>query len=180
MEQEFISKSGKKILFRPLVLSDLQQALNYINTLSKEDTFILRSPAGEQLTEEEEKKWLQDTQDGFAKKTVVRIGAFYNGKLVGASDIKSLGLREKHVGSFGLTVAREFREEGIGTALMQYVLKLAKEYLGLKIAALGVFANNERGKYIYRKFGFKEYGNLPKALLYKGKYIDHIYMYKNL
>lgn len=178
MEQIFISKKGKKILFRPLKISDLKEALNYINTLSLEDTFILRS--GEQLTEEEERKWLQDTQDGFTKKTVVRIGAFYNGKLVGASDIKSLGLREKHVGFFGLTVAKEFRKEGIGTALMEFVLKLAKEYLGLKIATLGVFANNEGGKYIYKKLGFKEYGNLPKAILYKGEYIDHIYMYKNL
>lgn len=178
MEQEFISKTGKKILFRTLQVSDLNQALNYINTLSKEDTFILRS--GEQLTEEEERRWLQDTQDGFAKKTVVRIGAFYNGKLIGTSDIKSLGLREKHVGLFGLTVAKEFREEGIGTALMEYVLKLGKEYLGLKIATLGVFANNERGKYIYKKLGFKEYGNLPGALLYKGEYINHIYMYKIL
>lgn len=178
MEKEFISKKGRKILFRPLKLADLDQALNYINTLSLEDTFILRS--GEQVSLEEERKWLQDTEDALAKKTAVRIGAFYNGKLVGVSDIRSLGLREKHVGLFGLTVAKEFRNEGIGTALMEYVLKLGKDYLGLKIATLGVFSNNEKGRYLYKKLGFKEYGNLPGAIFYKGQYVDHVYMYKVL
>lgn len=178
MEKLFISKKGKKILFRPLKLSDLKESLNYINTLIKEDTYILR--CGKQITLKEQRKWLQDTQKSFAKKTVVKIGAFYKGKLVGVSDIKSLGFREKHVGLLGVSVAKEFRDEGIGTALINYVLKLGKEYLGLKIATLRVFSNNKKARYIYKKLGFKEYGNLPRGILYKGRYVNYIYMYKNL
>jgi RimJ/RimL family protein N-acetyltransferase len=33
---------------------------------------------------------------------------------------------------------------------------------------------------MYQKFGFIEYGTLPKGILYKGEYIDEIKMYKEV
>jgi len=33
---------------------------------------------------------------------------------------------------------------------------------------------------MYEKFGFKKYGCLPGGVLHKGKYVDHLYMYKKL
>ena len=33
---------------------------------------------------------------------------------------------------------------------------------------------------MYEKFGFTEYGNLPEGIKHKGKYINHIYMYKKI
>ncbi len=178
MQKEFISKSGKKIIFRPLQISDLDEALKYINKLSKEDTYICYS--GEIITREDEEKWLKEIVKKIEQKKGIAIGAFLNETLIGTSDISSLRRREKEVGLFGLSIDKEYKGERIGTALANYVLGLGKSYLNLRMATLGVFSNNPKAKYIYKKLGFKEYGTLPKSVLFKGKYVDHIYMYKLL
>lgn len=178
MQKEFITKSGKKIIFRPLQLSDLDEALRYINKLSKEDTYICYS--GEIITREDEEKWLKEIVKKIEQKKGIAIGAILNKTLIGTSDISSLGRREKDIGLFGISIDKEYRREGIGTALARHVLTLAKSYLNLRMVTLGVFANNPKAKYIYEKLGFKEYGTLPKSVSFKGKYVDHVYMYKNL
>lgn len=178
MEKEFISKKGRKIIFRPLKITDLPQTLKYMNALSKEDAFICLS--GEVLTEEEERKFLESTEKELVEKKVVRLGAFFEGQLVGTCDIKRDRQRAGHTGTLGLMTAKDFRGEGIGRGLMEYVLQLGKEYMGLKMVKLGVFAINEKALKLYQKLGFVEYGKLPKGLLYKGEYIDHIFMYKEI
>ena len=60
------------------------------------------------------------------------------------------------------------------------ITQLAKEKLKLKQVILGCFANNKIGINLYKKLGFKEYGLHPKAVIYKGQYIDEIMFYKNL
>ena len=53
-----------------------------------------------------------------------------------------------------------------------------KELPGIKLFSLEVFAVNDLAIRMYEKFGFKEFGRLPKAILYKGEYVDEIYMYR--
>lgn len=178
MEKEFISKKGRKIIFRPLKVTDLPETLRYVNALSAENTFICLS--GEVLAEEEEKKFLESTEKEMLEKKTVRLGAFFEGQLVGTCDIKRERQRAGHIGTIGLMIAKDFRGEGIGKALMEYVTQLGKDYLGLKMIKLGVFAINGKALKLYRKLGFVEYGKLPRGLLYKGEYIDHVFMYKNL
>jgi RimJ/RimL family protein N-acetyltransferase len=60
------------------------------------------------------------------------------------------------------------------------LLRLAKEFLDLKLVYLFVFANNKRARYFYRKVGFRDCGRIPKAILYKGKYVDQVFMYVDL
>ncbi len=45
---------------------------------------------------------------------------------------------------------------------------------------LNVYGKNLKAQNLYKKIGFKECGRLKKGLLYKGKYIDDIKMYKEL
>lgn len=62
---------------------------------------------------------------------------------------------------------------------MKLTLKEADKNLPkLRIITLGVFSDNALAQKMYEKFGFKEYGRLPKGVLHKNKYVDHIYMYK--
>lgn len=178
MNASFTSKKGKKIIFRPLLVADLSQTLKYVNALSKENTFICLS--GEIITPEDEKKFLEAGEKELLEKKSVRIGAFFNNELVGTCDIRRDRQRAGHVGTLGLMIAKDFRSEGIGRALMEYVIQLGKEYLGLRMVKLGVFAINEKAKALYQKLGFVEYGKLPKGLLYKGEYIDHLFLYREI
>ena len=60
-------------------------------------------------------------------------------------------------GELGMSVAREWRGRGVGTALMEVAIREARER-GLHKLSLGVFPHNAAGIALYRKFGFVEEG----------------------
>jgi RimJ/RimL family protein N-acetyltransferase len=173
----FISKSGKEIKFRYPTIDDAEILKNYINKISLEKTFILMQ--GVQKTLRDEIKWIQN----FLKtpnKTVI-ILAFVDKKLVGVSDISLKDEAKKHIGSFGITITKKFRGQGIGEKLMDLVISESiKNIKDLKIIELEVFGQNKTAQNLYRKLGFIEYGKLPKSLKRRGQFDDAIYMYKKI
>ena len=69
---------------------------------------------------------------------------------------------------------------GIGTLLMEKALEQAKEN-GFTQVELGVFADNDRARHLYRKLGFTEIGCIPKAFCLKDDtYRDEVQMVKFL
>lgn len=173
------SKSGRDIIIRYPTKGDLKSLWEYINTLSKEQTFIRFQ--GKEITLEAEEKFLSNELKKIDEGKAVQLLAFAGNQLIAVADINMHEEAEKHIGSFGITVAKDFRNEGIGTKLMETAFKEAiKNLIGLQIIILGVFANNPVAINLYKKAGFVEFGNLPKGLLHKGKLVDHIYMYKTI
>lgn len=174
---QFHSKKGNEIVFRYPLLSDGEKLTDYINTLSCENTFITFQ--GEQLTLAEEKETIEKWVDAInAKKSVVLL-AFHKDSLVAVADIQS-GIRtSKHVGTMGISIAKGYRDEGIGTALIEQLVLLAKE-IQIRMIELYVFANNEKAQHVYRKIGFEDVGRIPERVLYKGEYLDEIIMVKKL
>lgn len=168
-----------QITFRSPTIDDTQALLDYINTLSSEQTYIRFQ--GEQQTFEQEQEYIEDFLKKMKAGTAVKILAFIDGKLVGVSDIDMHDRVEKHIGLFGITIAKEYRNQGIGKLLMEKVLEEAKKNLkDLKIVTLSVFGDNPIAKSLYEKMGFVEYGRLPNGVIHKGEYTDHIFMYKQV
>ena len=63
---------------------------------------------------------------------------------------------------------------------MEQALEQAKEN-GFTQVELGVFADNDRARYLYRKLGFTEMGCILKAFCLKdGTYRDEVQMVKFL
>lgn len=169
----------KNIILRYPQVEDAEQLTKYINQLSSEKTYIRFQ--GEQQTIEDEKKWIESFLEKIKNQTGLSIYAVTDDKIVGVCDINMRDRIESHIGVFGLTVAKEFRQEGIGSVLIDTIMTLAKELIPqLKIVELSVFANNPIAINLYKKFGFKEFGRLPGGILHQGEYIDHLYMYKNV
>lgn len=173
------AKKGTEIIIRYPTEKDLSFLLLYINTLSKEKTFI--SFQGEQMSIEQEKNYLDGRLSKIKNNESVYLLVFIGEKLIGDCHIT---LEEKisgHVGDFGISIAKEFRNEGIGKLLINLIFEEAKKNIKkLKIVKLGAFANNPIAISMYKKIGFVEYGRLPDGILYKGKFIDHVYMYKKI
>ncbi len=171
--------TNKQVVLRHPKLSDAEEMQKYINTLSSEQTFIRFQ--GEQLTLKQEEEWISGILDKFEKKTGVTLFAIVDNQIAGVCDINMLGLVENHIGLFGLTINKNFRNEKIGQLLTEKVLELATSHMPqMKIVTLSVFANNPAAIHVYKKFGFVEYGNLPDGILHRGEYVDHIYMYKKV
>ncbi|OGK16327.1 hypothetical protein A2774_05285 [Candidatus Roizmanbacteria bacterium RIFCSPHIGHO2_01_FULL_39_12c] len=174
-----LTKKGKKILIRYPKITDTESILNYFNTLSKEKTYIRFQ--GERLTLKEEEKYMRDILKKIKENRVVKLLAFISDKLVGVADIKMQEKIETHVGIFGITVAKEFRGEGIGKLLLKLAIEEAKKKIkDLEIVTLGCFANNQAACTMYKNFGFIEYGNLPEGVKHKREYVDHLYFYKKI
>ena len=179
--KSFTSKSGRKIDLRYPTEQDLEGLLSFINELSLEDTYIRYS--GVIVTREEEQQFLTDTLRKIKNDTSVMLLACEEDKIIGNSGISrdsAKGSRLHHVGTFGISLRKQFRGDGIGRILMETVLSEAKQKLNLKIAILTVFANNPTAPKLYESLGFKKYGILPQGILYKGEYIDLVYMYKKI
>lgn len=173
------TKKGREIILRYPTIEDTQKMLDFINMLSRERTFIRFQ--GEQLTFEEELKYVEDVINKINEGKAVKLLAFFGNDLVGVADITMRDKIEKHLGVFGIIVGKEFRGEGIGKLLMEKVMEEAKKNLAdLEIVTLEAFGNNETAISMYKKMGFVEYGLLPGGIKLERGFVDHLCMYKKL
>ncbi len=171
---------SEDISFRMVRRDDTEILLDYINTLSKERTYIMYQ--GRQLTYEVEDRYIENFMKDVEMGNAVKILAFHADTLVGVADaVRSTYETEPHVCTFGIMLKKEWRGKGIGSVLMDKTLEAISTHMaGISIIRLGVFGNNPIAERMYRKKGFVQYGLLPQGLRHKEEYVDHIFMYKRL
>lgn len=173
---KFTSKKSKEIELRIPKLGDEQKYLDFINSIIDEDDFILYN---QPVSFEEEKVWLTKTVSDIIKGKALYLTAFYDDLIIGNANLGTCKGRKGHVAGFGITIKNGYREEGIGTKLMENLFNEAKK-MGVKIIDLGVYCTNKRAINAYKKMGFIEHGVLPEAINYRGNYVDEILMFKHL
>lgn len=173
------TKDGKDFILRYPKEDDLEKLLKFINAISAEKTFIRFQ--GEVVTLEQEKEYLFGQLKRIADKTAVQLTVFVEDELVGNSDLNLKTLSENHVGVFGIVIAKDFRNQGIGKILIEKILEEAVKNLSeLTIVELGCLANNQLALNLYQELGFKEVGRLPQGIKYRDEFVDHVYMYKKI
>ena len=173
------SINGLNVVLRYPKKGDAGQMCDYINKLSKEQTYITWQ--GEELLLKDEEKYLNEQLKRIENKETVQLLLFVNDKLSGISSIDLGSKIQSHIGNFGISISKEYRGKGMGKLLMKNVLDLAiKNINGLKIITLEVLAENTNAISMYKSFGFEEYGKLPNGNKYKGKYVDDILMFRNV
>ena len=171
--------TGEKIIIRYPEIEDTQAFLGFINELSAEETFILFQ--GKQLTFDEEKEFVENVLKAIKEKKQIFLSLWIDEKLAGNSGIEMKSDALSHEGLFGIALRASYRGRGFGKLLMKIIIEEAeKEVSNLRIITLSVFGENTLAREIYKKFGFKEYGWLPEGVFRKGKYDDHIFMYKKI
>ena len=85
-----------------------------------------------------------------------------------------------HQALFAILVDKNYRNKGIGTALLNELFKIAKERFRLEFLHLEVYTENPAYS-LYERLGFKKYGVHRKFLKeLDGKYYDKILMQKAL
>ncbi|MFA6007411.1 MAG: GNAT family protein [Candidatus Shapirobacteria bacterium] len=172
-----LTKSNQKLIIRYPEARDLLQVWRYFNALSAEKTFVTYQ--GEKISKKFEAEWLDKNLKLIRQNKKVILFVFIDNKLSGVSDITLKDRVQKHIGSFGITLASETRGQGIGKILMNLVITEAQKKLpSLKIIVLDCYANNEVAQKLYRSLGFVEYGCLTQGLNYRGTLVDEVMMYK--
>jgi RimJ/RimL family protein N-acetyltransferase len=177
---EGCSKIGIPFSVRYPSMSDAPALQEHFNQMSSERTFSAFQ--GEQISLEEENLYLEGKLLEIDAHESVLLLAFSEGRLAGMAQVAAKFGVETHVGSFGISVGRNFRGQGIGTRLAELVMREAEENIrGLRIIELNVFGDNEVAYSIYKdKLGFREFGCLPGGLSYRKGFVDLVLMYKSL
>ncbi|MEA4882418.1 MAG: GNAT family N-acetyltransferase [Clostridia bacterium] len=99
-----------------------------------------------------------------------------DGRAVGVAGVQVARGKRRHVGELGISVHDAYQGYGIGRALMETLLDLADNYLGLIRVELEVFADNTRAISLYESLGFELEGRKRKAVFRRGGYIDVLVM----
>lgn len=82
----------------------------------------------------------------------------------------------KHHSLFAIVVGGKYRNRGLGTKLMEYLIDQARNTFGLQFLYLEVYEGNPAYR-LYERLGFKEFGRHPYFLKEAdGKYATKILM----
>ena len=168
----FKAKDGREVVLRSIRWEDLDDCIQFINSLVEESADILRDT---KVSREEEADWLGKRLARADKGELIDIIAEVDGKMVANSEVDKRSGLMSHVGYLGIGIKADYRGIGIGTQIMQ-VLKEEAKKAGLKILVLDAFATNKTAQALYRKMGFQDAGRIPKAIYKNGKYIDLTHM----
>jgi RimJ/RimL family protein N-acetyltransferase len=167
------TRDGRRVVLRTIRWDDLDDLLEMINSLVEEEADIVRA---EKVSRAEEIDWLAKALSRLEKDEVFYLVAEVDGKVVANSEIsRGYSSYDRHVGGIGIAIRHGFRDVGIGTEMMNTLVKQARA-MGLKVLKLSAFENNKRAIQLYEKVGFVQTGRIPKEFFKEGKYVDELIM----
>lgn len=160
-EKEIILKDGRTAAFRSPSPDDAEAMIQYFKTINSETPYLLRYPDECDLDIASERAFLQNMLDS---ENSVMLFCTVDGKLAGSCQIDRKKWRKnRHRGSVGVALVREFWGLGIGTAMFAELLAIARDW-GLMQVELEVFEGNDRAMALYRKMGFEVVSATPNAI----------------
>jgi len=170
--KQYLLKSGQTIVVREANEDDAEAIKNVVNSVASEKYYV--------VPERSREDWDEAIREIKKRKGLI-ITARANEKIVGmAYLVRGKFEKNKHVGFLAISILKEFRKIGIGTAMMKYVMEWARQQKGLEKVSLTVFSTNEAAINLYRTFGFQIEGMSKRQYKIEGKYIDESIMGKFL
>ena len=163
------------MIIREAVPDDAEQIIKHIQRLTDEpDVPIPLAPDEFQITVEQERQFLSDYRE--ADNSIFLV-AEVEGQIIGILNCEG-GKRQatRHTASSGMSVAKEWRNKGVGTALKSHLIEWATGTNIIKRLEMEVYAHNTPNIHLNRKLGFVEEGRRQKAYFQHGQFIDSIIM----
>ena len=144
-------KNQKTVTIRQAEIDDAEKLLNCIKTYVPQSEYIPKLEQEIKLTIEQEKEWINYFLTN--ENSLLLIAEFDN-EIIGNIDLT--GNRRKimeHTAVIGMGMLKEWRNTGLGTALLKLAIEWAKENPILELLWLQVYTDNELGLGLYRKNG---------------------------
>lgn len=165
-------KSGQTVTLREADEDDAAAVKNVVSSVASEKYYV--------VPERSREDWDEAIREIKKRKGLVII-ALVDGETVGMAHLVP-GKFEKnnHVGFLGISILKDFRRMGVGTAMMDYLMDWARQQKRLEKISLSVFSTNEAAIKLYNKFGFEIEGRSKRQYKMEGRYIDELIMGKFL
>ena len=151
--------------YRKPIKEDAKNMLEYLKQVGSESDNLTFGKEGLPFTVEQEEEYL----DKLTSPCIVAIDD--EGKIVGDGGLE-LGVRRiSHSAELGISVIKEYWGKGVGSTIMELLIKEAKDR-GVTKINLKVRADNQRAKGLYKKFGFVKEGYTTRMLKIGDEYFD--------
>jgi RimJ/RimL family protein N-acetyltransferase len=175
--RQFTASTGEPVTIRCAQPEDAANLLTYIRSVAQETGFFVIQPNEFPSAEEQERPWIQDHLDHPGKLALV---AEAGGEIIGSLSFENgLFRRTSHTGTFGVSVRRDWRGKGIGTAMLEILPEWTEANPVIDKICLSVFSSNADAIRLYRRLGFLKEGRRAKAIrLAPGEYVDEVLMAK--
>ena len=177
-EKTIILKNGQEAVLRSPRAEDAAEMVEWLRKTAEETHYILRYPEEVTMTEEQEKGFIeyvnQSPNDCMILCTV-------DGVIAGNCHLQFHNrIKTSHRAEVAIGLLEKFWGLGIGTAMFEEMIRLAREH-GSTQMELEVLGDNERAIGLYRKMGFRVYGERPNSIRLKdGTMITDYLMYRPL
>lgn len=172
-------KNGKKACIRNRTIEDSENVLTCVDRIFQDDRFFLTTL--EEIREQASIEKAHERTESFNEhKHKLLLIAEVDNQIVSLSDVQcGEKKRTQHVARLGISILPEYRNNGLGMAIMQTMIDWATEHPDVEKLALGVYSANTRAMALYKKLGFIEEGRKIKEIKYaNGTYDDCICMYR--
>lgn len=158
MHKKEILRDGTEVEIKTLKSEDMENLLEFFQSLPKQDRRYLRIDVTDQKTVE---KRFREIKKG----NIFRIVAVIDGKIIsyGSLQIFSEDWRRNH-GEIRIIVAREFQRKGLGTIVIRELYFLAAKHKVEKVIAK-IMRPQLGPRKIFRRLGFREETLIPDYVM---------------
>ncbi|MGH2429539.1 MAG: GNAT family N-acetyltransferase [Candidatus Limnocylindria bacterium] len=162
---------GRRWLLRPARPTDGRALARLFGAVRAEGRWLITTPGAG--SEPSEAFWIAELIRGEEHLALVAesAGEVVGNVLVSVDRNQTTG----HIGTLSICVAREWRDIGIGKALVAGAQDWAREH-GLRKLALGVFPDNARAIAVYEQAGFEREGVRRQQYRSGDNYRDELLM----
>ena len=165
---------GSPIIVRRPSADDAPAVLRYLRRVGAESEFLSFGAEGPPITEPEERAFLADARTA---ENAIAIVAEQNDQIVGMVTFKGGNrARTRHVGEFGISVARSAQGVGLGRRLMELLIAWAQAGATVRKINLVVRVDNDRAIALYESLGFVVEGRRSRDMLIEGVFHDSLIM----
>ncbi len=172
--KELILKNNKICILRNADLKDSEEMINFLKSTSAESPYMIRYYEEINISFEEEKKFLENKIKNPGEIILI---AVVDNKIVASIGLNLLSpyLKFRHRREIGICVKKDYQNLGIASILMKEIISIAKntnaEQIELEVSTENIAAIN-----LYKKFGFKIYGERRNSYKFKDNTYNDMYL----
>lgn len=165
---------GKEVIIREATKEDAQLMIDFYNVVGGETDFLSFGENEFIKNLAEYGVFLEATRE--ENNSIILIAEIDN-KIVGIASINSSPkARFKHLGEFGIVIAKQYCGLGLGRKIMDYLIEWSNKNGITKKITLVTSEDNHRAIDLYKKVGFEVEGILKKDNYVNGIYGNTIMM----
>ena len=173
-DQGLVLRDGRRVRIRRAVPDDAAAILAYLSRVGGESINLTFGAEGPGIGEEEEREYLTRVA---ASDNSLAIVAVVGDEIVGGLTFDG-GRRPRlrHVGEFGISVLQAYAGQGLGRALLEYMLAWAERGGVVRKINLKVRVDNVPAIRLYQRMGWVTEGRTTRDTLIDGEFNDCLLM----